>query len=116
VEIKAIESRGKRADLVDTIDAVAIVADHWWQAKTAVEAMAKEWGVGAGGAMNSAAILTTMRTGLVGLADETLREDGNRPNARNNFESSRDFAAGARCAAARGARRGCAQVELGPVA
>ena len=56
--------------------AVAVVADHWWHAKAAVDAMAKDWDAGAWGTTDSAAIVTNMRAGLDGRPDEILRQDG----------------------------------------
>lgn len=56
--------------------AVAVIADQWWQAKSAVDAMAKDWDTGACGAIDSAAILTAMRAGLDGPSDTVLRQDG----------------------------------------
>jgi isoquinoline 1-oxidoreductase beta subunit len=58
------------------VDAVAVVADHWWQAKMAVEALAKEWEPGALETLDSAAVLDTMRAGLEGPPDKILRQDG----------------------------------------
>jgi isoquinoline 1-oxidoreductase beta subunit len=59
------------------INGVAVVADHWWQAKLAVEAIPKEWDAGAWATTDSAAILTNMRTGLEGAPEEILYETGN---------------------------------------
>jgi len=57
------------------VDAVAVVADQWWQAKSAVDAMPKEWESNAD-VIDSAAILADMRVGLEGASDKILRQDG----------------------------------------
>jgi isoquinoline 1-oxidoreductase beta subunit len=44
--------------------AVAVVAEHWWEAKTAVEALPIEWDLGAGAANNSAKIAEQLKAGL----------------------------------------------------
>ena len=59
------------------IVAVAVVADDWWHAKAAVDAMAKDWDAGAWGATDTHAIVSNMRAGLDGRPDEILRQDGN---------------------------------------
>ena len=59
------------------IVAVAVVADHWWHAKTAVDAIAKDWDAGEWGATDTRAIVSNMRAGLDGRPDEILRQDGN---------------------------------------
>ena len=59
----------------DTV-AVAAVADHWWQAKAALDVMSADWDSGDRGAVDSAAILANMRAGLAGAADKILRQDG----------------------------------------
>ena len=49
-------------------NAVAVVADTWWQAKTALEAMTIRWDEGAGADVDSAAIAARMAGGLEGEA------------------------------------------------
>jgi isoquinoline 1-oxidoreductase beta subunit len=44
--------------------AVAVIAEHWWEAKTAVEALAIEWDLGPGAANNSAKIAEQLKAGL----------------------------------------------------
>lgn len=78
VEIKAIEFRGKQAGFItDRADAVAVVAEHWWQAKLAVEVMAKDWDAGAWATTDSPALLAQMRDGLEDAPDQILAWDGN---------------------------------------
>ena len=56
-------------------NAVAVIADHWWQAKRALEAMPIQWD---GGSMaDDASILANLRTGLEGPPDRILRNHGN---------------------------------------
>lgn len=45
-------------------DAVAVVAEHWWQAKTALDALPIDWDVGANGAVSSESIAKLLREGL----------------------------------------------------
>jgi len=45
-------------------DAVAVVADTWWRAKTALEALPVTWNEGANASMNTPAVLATLREGL----------------------------------------------------
>ena len=44
--------------------AVAVVADTWWQAKTALDALPVEWDEGANGKVSSASIAETLKAGL----------------------------------------------------
>jgi isoquinoline 1-oxidoreductase subunit beta len=44
--------------------AVAVVADTWWQAKTALDALPVEWDEGANGKVSSASITETLKAGL----------------------------------------------------
>jgi isoquinoline 1-oxidoreductase beta subunit len=45
-------------------DAVAVVADSWWRAKTALDALPVAWDEGAGGSQSSATIAERLREGL----------------------------------------------------
>ena len=45
-------------------DAVAVVADNWWQAKKAVDALAVTWDDGGHGQVSSASIKDFLRGGL----------------------------------------------------
>ncbi|MFM1987938.1 MAG: hypothetical protein RJA99_895 [Pseudomonadota bacterium] len=45
-------------------DAVAVVAEHWWQAKTALDALPIDWDVGSNGAVSSESIAKVLREGL----------------------------------------------------
>jgi isoquinoline 1-oxidoreductase subunit beta len=78
--LKVIEIRAARAISAKeerrVEGGIAVVAEHWWQAKAAVEAMAKEWDTGSGTTLDSPTILARMRTGLEGAADKILGEVG----------------------------------------
>ncbi len=56
--------------------AVAVIADDWWQARSAIDAMPIEWDAGAAAAPDSAAILADLRNGLDALPESVLRDDG----------------------------------------
>jgi isoquinoline 1-oxidoreductase beta subunit len=73
----ALASPGVR-DVVEIADvqAVAVVADDWWRAKTAIDAMPIEWDGGDAAALDSEAILEDLRAGLDAAPDSVLRDDG----------------------------------------
>ena len=70
----------------DRVEAVAVVAEHWWQAKLALEAMTFEWDVDPWATINSAFILSNMRAGLDISADRILHETGNAEGAISSAE------------------------------
>jgi isoquinoline 1-oxidoreductase subunit beta len=57
-------------------DAIAVVADDWWQAKRALDTIQLEWDGGAWATVDSDAILASLRTGLKGPSNKILRNDG----------------------------------------
>ena len=74
---KVVEIKGGRAGLVDGMDdAIAVVADDWWQARTAIEAMPKTWDGGPWTKVASADILRNLRAGLEETAHKILRKQG----------------------------------------
>lgn len=56
-------------------DAVAVVADSWWQAQQALDALTVEWEPGVHGKADSAAIDAALGTALDGVG-QTMREEG----------------------------------------
>ena len=57
-------------------DAVAVVADSWWQAKKAADALAITWDEGTYGQVSSATIKDFLRTGLAAEQAGVGRKDG----------------------------------------
>src|SRR5215469_8401516 len=63
--------------VVRMTDAVAVVADSWWRAKRAVDALAVTWDDRGNGAVSSASIAAFVRAGLAADAEaQTGRSDG----------------------------------------
>jgi isoquinoline 1-oxidoreductase beta subunit len=58
-------------------EAIAVVADHWWQAKTALDAIPKEWNEGNLSRLDSTAIFSMLQNGLESVPDKILRSEGN---------------------------------------
>jgi len=67
--------RGVR-DVVRFDDAVAVVADGWWQARSALEALAVTWDAGDNGAVTSDSIAALLRAGLDSAEAGVGREQG----------------------------------------
>jgi isoquinoline 1-oxidoreductase beta subunit len=57
-------------------DAVAVVADGWWQAKRALDALAVTWDAGSNGAVTSDSIAALLRAGLDSAEAGVGREQG----------------------------------------
>jgi len=57
-------------------DAVAVIADSWWQAKRAVDALNVEWDDCGHGAVSTATIAATVREGLFASEANVARADG----------------------------------------
>jgi isoquinoline 1-oxidoreductase beta subunit len=74
-ESKAVGIRGVHK-VVKMKDAVAVVADTWWQAKKAADALAMTWDEGAHGQVSSATIRDFLRTGLAAEQAGVGRKDG----------------------------------------
>jgi isoquinoline 1-oxidoreductase beta subunit len=82
VAIRPLRRKGKEVGLAkDRVDAVAVVAEEWWQAKTAVDAMTIEWDEGAGATTNSVAILNNMQAGLESPPHKVVHEAGDAETA-----------------------------------
>jgi isoquinoline 1-oxidoreductase beta subunit len=74
-ETKIARMRGVRA-VVKLDDAVAVVADGWWQARNALDALPVMWDTGRNGAVTSEAIAAMLRTGLDSAEAGVGREQG----------------------------------------
>jgi isoquinoline 1-oxidoreductase beta subunit len=57
-------------------DAVAVVADSWWQAKSALDALPATWDEGKNGQVSSAGIAEFLRAGLAAPEAAVIRKDG----------------------------------------
>ncbi|HSB82222.1 MAG TPA: molybdopterin cofactor-binding domain-containing protein, partial [Candidatus Methylomirabilis sp.] len=72
----AIKGRKGVRHVVPLKDAVAVVAETWWQAKQAVEAMSVTWDEGPNAKVSSQDILSFLRGGLTAKDVEVARNDG----------------------------------------
>ena len=72
----AIKGRKGVRQIVPLKDAVAVVAESWWQAKQAVEAMSVTWDEGPNAKVSSADILAFLRGGLTATSVAVARNDG----------------------------------------
>ena len=63
-----VESRRGVLAVVPLEDAVAVVAEHFWQAKTAADALDVAWAEGAGAGVDDAAIMALFRSRIDGAA------------------------------------------------
>jgi len=80
-KLKAVDETGLAGQrgvrkLVKLDDAVAVIADNWWRAKKAVEALTITWDDGANGAVTSASIADFVRSGLDAADAGVGRKDG----------------------------------------
>ena len=62
--------------IVPLPDAVAVVADSWWQAKQAVDALPVKWDEGQNGKVSNATIAELLRGGLTAPEVPVVRNDG----------------------------------------
>ena len=77
----AIRNRKGLRQVVALKDAVAVVAESWWQAKQAVEAMPVTWDEGPNARVNTADIMTFLRGGLTAADAPIARNDGDARSA-----------------------------------
>jgi isoquinoline 1-oxidoreductase beta subunit len=77
-EQKIAGRKGVR-QVVKLEDAVAVVAETWWQAKTALDLLPITWDEGANGAVSSDSIATFIREGLLSAEAGVGREQGDVP-------------------------------------
>ncbi len=68
--------RGVRGVVRVNDHAVAVVADTWWRAKSALEALPITWDEGAGASQNSASIAAHLRSGLEAANVFAMRDEG----------------------------------------
>ncbi len=61
--------------------AVAVVADTWWRAKTALDALPIIWDEGAGASQSNATIAEHLKDGLTAATTNGDRQNGNAPQA-----------------------------------
>jgi isoquinoline 1-oxidoreductase beta subunit len=74
----AIEQRPGIKKVVPVGDyAVAVIADTWWRAKSALEVLPIEWDFGPNASVNSAGITQFLKTGLDANADEAIVGNSN---------------------------------------
>ena len=74
-EAKILSLKGVRR-VVPLPNAVAVVADSWWQAKQAIDALTVTWDEGQNGKVSSAGIAELLRGGLAAPEAAVLRKDG----------------------------------------
>ena len=74
-EAKIRGSKGVR-QIVALPNAVAVVADSWWQAKQAADALPVTWDEGPNGKVSSAEITELLRGGLAGAEAAVVRKNG----------------------------------------
>jgi len=63
--------------VVELDDALAVVADDWWQAKSILDQIPKAWDYGSLASVDSIEMLDNYKTGFQCPADEIFRDDGN---------------------------------------
>jgi isoquinoline 1-oxidoreductase subunit beta len=74
-EAKIRSLKGVRR-VVPLPNSVAVVADSWWQAKQAIDALPLTWDEGQNGKVSSAAIAELLRGGLIAPEAAVVRKDG----------------------------------------
>lgn len=78
-DAEAIRKRPGVERVVALEDAVAVVADSWWHAQSALEALPVEWDEGDNGAVDDAHIRRVLAEGLASEDAVTASEQGNFP-------------------------------------
>jgi isoquinoline 1-oxidoreductase beta subunit len=76
VDASALAGMKGAPRVVKLDDAVAVVADTWWRARKALDALKVEWDEGEHGAATSASIADFVREGLVSEESEIASDDG----------------------------------------
>jgi len=75
-EAKILSRPGVRKVVKVKDTALAVVADTWWRAKTALDALPIEWDVGAGAAQSDATIAAHLKEGLTATNHNGGRQNG----------------------------------------
>ncbi|HET7731289.1 MAG TPA: molybdopterin cofactor-binding domain-containing protein [Usitatibacter sp.] len=78
---KVVEMRGVKGVVKVDDHTVAVVADTWWRARKALEAMPIQWDEGEGATANSASIARHLKGGLTAADAFALRNEGDVPRA-----------------------------------
>ena len=78
---KILKMRGVKGVVQVDDNAVAVVADTWWRAKTALDALPIVWNEGSNGNTSSATIAAMLREGLEAEGDFWQRKEGDAPAA-----------------------------------
>ncbi len=78
---KAITMPGVKKIVMVSDDAVAVVADHWWQAKQALDTIAIEWLTGPSGQVDSDSIHAMLTDGLTATDTFIGHNKGDAPSA-----------------------------------
>jgi isoquinoline 1-oxidoreductase subunit beta len=74
---QVVKVSGGKAGCVEGMDdAIAVIADDWWQARRAIDMISLEWEPGSWATTDSSMILANLRSGLTGVPDKILRRDG----------------------------------------
>ena len=84
-----VESRRGVLAVVPLDDAVAVVAEHFWQAKTAADALDVAWAEGAGAGVDDAAIMALFRSRIDGDGGGRGGARRRRPGARRRGQGGR---------------------------
>ena len=84
---KAVTMPGVKKVVMVGDDAVAVVADYWWQAKQALDSVSIEWLTGASGQVDSASIHTVLKDGLTASDTFIGHNKGNAQSTLNQADN-----------------------------
>lgn len=80
--LKVLEVKGGEAGLVPGMnDGIAVIANNWWRAKSALDLLPVQWDPGRGDGLDSARILEDFRAVLGSAPVKILRNDGDAQTA-----------------------------------
>jgi isoquinoline 1-oxidoreductase beta subunit len=84
---KVVAIKGGDAGFVEGMDdAIAVVADNWWQARKGLDALAPKWENGARALIDTETIVSGLRAGLKAAPDTILRNDGDAEGVSSSSE------------------------------